>query len=219
MRDRRSLRLRLMLGGVLGVAIVSLAAALWLGRAFSEASERAFDRELSRELESLIAAAEVDDAGRFGLHSEPVDPAFSRPLSGHYWRVVAGDRQFQSRSLWDGELAVPMPAEAGPAQGLDLPGPRGLSAEALGRARDNGCAAAGSIGEAVARRAEAFRMAVRWWAPREKDAPWPRAARPKAGCRPGTGSWPWTASRCTPTTRSARCCSAWPPRTGRWRSR
>lgn len=33
----------------------------------------------------------------------------------------------------------------------------------------------GSIGEAVARRAEAFRMTVRWWAPREKTAPWPRA--------------------------------------------
>lgn len=32
----------------------------------------------------------------------------------------------------------------------------------------------GSIGEAVARRAEALRMAVRWWGPREKDSPWPR---------------------------------------------
>lgn len=34
----------------------------------------------------------------------------------------------------------------------------------------------GSIGEAVARRGEAMRMAVRWWGPREKEAPWPRAA-------------------------------------------
>ena len=34
----------------------------------------------------------------------------------------------------------------------------------------------GAIGEAVARRAEAFRMTVRWWAPREKTAAWPRAA-------------------------------------------
>ncbi len=33
----------------------------------------------------------------------------------------------------------------------------------------------GSIGEAVARRAEAMRMAVRWWGPREKQAAWPRA--------------------------------------------
>ncbi|MBU1383687.1 MAG: 2-hydroxyacid dehydrogenase [Alphaproteobacteria bacterium] len=33
----------------------------------------------------------------------------------------------------------------------------------------------GAIGEAVARRAEALRMTVKWWGPREKDAAWPRA--------------------------------------------
>lgn len=33
----------------------------------------------------------------------------------------------------------------------------------------------GLIGEAVARRAEAMRMPVRWWGPREKESPWPRA--------------------------------------------
>jgi len=33
----------------------------------------------------------------------------------------------------------------------------------------------GAIGEAVARRAEAMRMPVRWWGPRAKDSPWPRA--------------------------------------------
>lgn len=33
----------------------------------------------------------------------------------------------------------------------------------------------GSIGEAVARRAEAMRMAVRWWGPREKESLWPRS--------------------------------------------
>jgi lactate dehydrogenase-like 2-hydroxyacid dehydrogenase len=34
----------------------------------------------------------------------------------------------------------------------------------------------GAIGEAVARRAEALRMTVRWWGPRDKEAGWPRAA-------------------------------------------
>jgi len=33
----------------------------------------------------------------------------------------------------------------------------------------------GAIGAAVARRAEALRMAVAWWGPRDKAAPWPRA--------------------------------------------
>ncbi|WP_292050940.1 MULTISPECIES: 2-hydroxyacid dehydrogenase [unclassified Brevundimonas] len=33
----------------------------------------------------------------------------------------------------------------------------------------------GAIGQAIARRAEAFNMDVSWWGPRPKDAPWPRA--------------------------------------------
>jgi len=33
----------------------------------------------------------------------------------------------------------------------------------------------GHIGAAIARRAEPFRMAVSWWGPRPKDAPWPMA--------------------------------------------
>ncbi|MBW8303672.1 MAG: 2-hydroxyacid dehydrogenase [Brevundimonas sp.] len=34
----------------------------------------------------------------------------------------------------------------------------------------------GHIGEAVARRAGALRMSVKWWGPRDKEAAWPRAA-------------------------------------------
>jgi len=41
--------------------------------------------------------------------------------------------------------------------------------------RTLGVVGLGHIGAAVARRAEAFRMNARWWGPREKDAPWPRA--------------------------------------------
>lgn len=32
----------------------------------------------------------------------------------------------------------------------------------------------GAIGEAIARRSEAFGMSVKWWGPRPKDSPWPR---------------------------------------------
>lgn len=41
--------------------------------------------------------------------------------------------------------------------------------------RTLGVVGLGHIGEAVARRGEAMRLAVRWWGPREKPAPWPRA--------------------------------------------
>lgn len=41
--------------------------------------------------------------------------------------------------------------------------------------RTLGVVGLGLIGEAVARRAEAMRMSVHWWAPRDKPAAWPRA--------------------------------------------
>lgn len=41
--------------------------------------------------------------------------------------------------------------------------------------RTLGVVGLGHIGEAVARRAQALRLNVRWWGPRAKDAPWPRA--------------------------------------------
>ena len=43
------------------------------------------------------------------------------------------------------------------------------------RGRTLGVVGLGHIGAAVARRAEAFRLNVKWWGPRAKDAPWPRA--------------------------------------------
>jgi lactate dehydrogenase-like 2-hydroxyacid dehydrogenase len=42
--------------------------------------------------------------------------------------------------------------------------------------RTLGVVGLGYIGAAVARRAEAMRLSVQWWGPREKEAPWPRAA-------------------------------------------
>jgi len=41
--------------------------------------------------------------------------------------------------------------------------------------RTLGIVGLGHIGDAVARRAQALRLQVRWWGPRAKEAPWPRA--------------------------------------------
>lgn len=124
MIDRRSLRLRLLVSGGVGVLVASLAVAWWLGQAFTEASERAFDRGLGEELQTLIVMGEVDDRGVFSLQSEPEDQHYAQLYSGHYWRVVAGDRQFQSRSLWDGSLDVALPTRPGPPKVREVPGPR-----------------------------------------------------------------------------------------------
>ncbi len=136
MNFRRSLRLRLLATGVAGVAVAALAVALWLGQAFRDASERTFDRGLADELRTLIAMGEVDARGRFVLEAEPEDHHYSQPYSGHYWRVVAGDRQFQSRSLWDAGFEPVMPDRAGPPRIVELPGPRDATLRVLMQAVD-----------------------------------------------------------------------------------
>jgi lactate dehydrogenase-like 2-hydroxyacid dehydrogenase len=50
-----------------------------------------------------------------------------------------------------------------------------IGAQASLEGRTLGIVGLGHIGEAVARRAEVFRLNVRWWAPRAKAAAWPRA--------------------------------------------
>ncbi|HEX5263471.1 MAG TPA: NAD(P)-dependent oxidoreductase [Phenylobacterium sp.] len=50
-----------------------------------------------------------------------------------------------------------------------------IGAQASLGGRTLGIVGLGHIGEAVARRAEVFRLNVQWWAPRAKAAAWPRA--------------------------------------------
>jgi lactate dehydrogenase-like 2-hydroxyacid dehydrogenase len=71
------------------------------------------------------------------------------------WRnIVTGDRAVRE-GHWRGD------ARLGPQAGL--------------KGRKVGIVGLGAIGEAVARRVEACGMAVAWWGPNAKPAPWPRA--------------------------------------------
>lgn len=124
MSFRRSLRLRLFLVGLAGVAVAAVLLSLWLGQAFRDASQRTFDRELQDELHTLLVAVESDEKGQLFLQAEPEDQHYALPLSGHYWWVLAGEQRFQSRSVWDARLDLPKPAKPGPARVLEMPGPR-----------------------------------------------------------------------------------------------
>lgn len=86
-------------------------------------------------------------------HEDVADHALGLVLAS-VRRIAEGDRQIRSGG-WT------------PASKTITPSLGGLRLGVVGL---------GQIGEAVARRAEAFRMPVAWWGPREKAAPWPRAA-------------------------------------------
>jgi lactate dehydrogenase-like 2-hydroxyacid dehydrogenase len=85
-------------------------------------------------------------------HEDVADHALGLILAARR-RIVEGDRQLRAGG-WTAETRTITGSMGGQRVGV----------VGLGR-----------IGEAVARRCEAFRMSVRWWGPRDKPAEWPRA--------------------------------------------
>lgn len=85
-------------------------------------------------------------------HEDVADHAIGLVLAARR-RIVTGDQALRAGG-WTAESKLITPSLKGQRLGVV-----GL----------------GAIGEAVARRAEALRMAVSWWGPREKEAAWPRA--------------------------------------------
>ncbi|WP_345793499.1 sensor histidine kinase [Thauera sp. JM12B12] len=106
-----SLRLRLLAGTLVWVALTVVVAGWGLGRLFNEHVERQFNAELGTHLEQLAAQLTLDVDDRPALRGALSDPRFARPYSGLYWQIdgIDPDRRgaLRSRSLWDGVLVVP----------------------------------------------------------------------------------------------------------------
>ncbi len=90
---------------VLGLLIGGFA----LSGTFSKAVQSNFDVSLRSDLDSLIAAAELDPQGIISLEGRYLDSRFDRVYSGLYWQIVPvgsdGGRQI-SRSLFDKNIAL-----------------------------------------------------------------------------------------------------------------
>lgn len=139
-------------------------------RALVVAGEFELDKALIESLPNLIHIAcftagydrlDVDWCRARGLvvthapgvnHEDVADHALGL-IIGHWRGLVSGDRMLRAGE-WKIETRVLTPSLNGQRVGIV-----GL----------------GAIGQAVARRAEAMRMSVAWWGPREKTSPWPRA--------------------------------------------
>ena len=132
----RSLRLRLLLFGVISIALALVLSALGMIFLFDRHVERRVDAELNVHLHQLVAGLERDQSGSIVLANPPAEPRFLRPLSGLYWQVLieGTGALLRSRSLWDTELALP---SASPTQTElrrhRLPGPGGATLHVLER--------------------------------------------------------------------------------------
>jgi len=87
-----------------------------LNQHFRTHVETSFDNNLDRQVEELLAYADVLD-GQVVLNRRPAASSYLRPLSGWYWELLAGGRVVErSRSLWDQTL----PAMGVPGRGQSL---------------------------------------------------------------------------------------------------
>ena len=125
MRPLRSLRLRLLVGAVIGIGIALSLAGLVLVGIFDAHVRQRYKKELDDHLLQLVAMIEIDAAGAAKLKQELSEPEFRRPLSGQYWQVERDGRAIlRSRSLWDEKLSLRGdPPERGALRSYETVGP------------------------------------------------------------------------------------------------
>jgi len=82
-----------------------VAAGIVLSLLFQASVERSFDARLSVLLDSLIVAADFDEARGAYITSPLGEPRFEQPYAGWYWQITPHEGSpIFSRSLWDKEL-------------------------------------------------------------------------------------------------------------------
>jgi signal transduction histidine kinase len=104
----RSLRLRLIVGGVIAILIALTVAGGGLVFLFERHITRNIGDDLDIYLNQLVASIDVDAQDRIVVTRLPADPRFAEPLSGLYWQIADDRGQLlRSRSLWDTALSLP----------------------------------------------------------------------------------------------------------------
>lgn len=134
---RGSLRLRLLAGTLVWIAVSIVLAGWGLGDLFRSHVQAQFQAELTTHLDQLTAQLTLADDGRVQLSQPLSDPRLGRPYSGLYWQVDQLDGAaprpgvLRSRSLWDQVLIAPAASPVdGDIRSHRIPGPEG---KGLGR--------------------------------------------------------------------------------------
>jgi len=100
-----------------------------LSQVFRASVQDNFDASLSSDLDELIAASDLDQAGSIGVRVDFVDPRYKRVYSGWYWQIMPVDRKAApgrarySRSLLDKTIEIRNGVDRGPLTWGDAIGP------------------------------------------------------------------------------------------------
>ena len=110
--SNRSLVFRLVRGAAIWAIPLLIVTGIILTWLYRSTTYRSFDDPLVSAVTAIIASAETSD-GTLVLSREPLDPRYSRALSGRYWLVgnLREDGEIEiitsSRSLYDASIALP----------------------------------------------------------------------------------------------------------------
>lgn len=161
---RASLRVRLLVGTLAGIAAAIAIAGWALSGLFQQHVAQQFTAQLTTHLDQLTASLGVDATGAPKLSSALSDPRFRKPYSGLYWQVdrtasntglgfSPAPELLRSRSLWDDVLKLPADTPAdGEVHQHRISGPDKTSLAAVERVV--------IIDEGPASSSETFRLAV-----------------------------------------------------------
>lgn len=129
-----SLRVRLLLATLVGLAVALVLAGFLLQDLFQEHVHKQFQTSLTQQLDQITARFSVNSEAAPTVDAQALsDPRWQLPYSGLYWQVdkVTPDGQYRtallrSRSLWDGTLHLSHDALADGAVHLhEADGPQG----------------------------------------------------------------------------------------------
>lgn len=106
-----SLRVRLLAGAALWIAVALAVSGVTLDALFRRHVNDQFATRMTAELEEMVAVVRLDAGGRPSLVRPLSNPLFRRPYSGLYWQMQdTSGVAARSRSLWDTALTLPADA-------------------------------------------------------------------------------------------------------------
>ncbi len=125
-----SLRARLVLGGVIWIAIGVTIAGIFIAALFRDHATQLFEADMRGHLEELASLVDVDPEGNPRIFRQSSDPRFNTLNSGLAWQVSRdGEILIKSTSQGNGSLPISMTALPGEVtQSEVMEGPRGAMA-------------------------------------------------------------------------------------------
>ncbi len=97
----KSIQTRLNSGFIL-VSVIAIVV-LWLANSWflRQTAYEFVSARLSSDAYALLRAVSMDEAGRWRVNGDLIDPVYQQPMSGHYFQVGVDGKWVYSRSLWD----------------------------------------------------------------------------------------------------------------------